>query len=323
MKKCFLFIFLCACSSLPSSHSSQPFVYEVIPSNNAFLSTVNKVEIKFSEAINPNTLTEESFMIVEGNYSASDTDTIDSTLADEEFNLVEGSTTLSEDAKTLVWQPAQVLPNGFFTIIVTSAIQNPKHFPLTQTPGQGNQYFVSIFQIQEETSVASQSTEIQTVYQFPDSVFISEVVADPQQDWNDTTDGNEIAFDSMPGVGTIGSTDEWIELRNGGSSVNLSGWSLEMLDGTDETLIFGESDETLLFFAGGSLDYFNNEEFLIVGDLPGDLKTTVVLNLRDDTGALIDSIDVADANGSGIDDEAYQLHETGEWSLDLATPGFE
>lgn len=323
MKKYFFLILLCACSSLPNSHVSQPFVSEVTPGTNALLSVLNEVKIEFSEAINPITLTEESFLIVEGDYSTSATDDIDSTLEDEEFNLVEGSTTLSEDAQILTWQPKQVVPSGFYTIIVTSAIQNPQHFPLTQTPGQGNQYFLSVFQIQEEISVASQSTEAQTVYQFPESVFISEVVADPQQDWNDTTDGNGIAFDSTPGVGTIGSTDEWIELRNGGSSVDLSGWSLEMLDGTDETLVFGESDETLVFFAGGSLNYFDNEEFLVVGDLPGDLKTAVVLNLRDSNGVLIDSIDVADANGSGIDDEAYQLHETGEWNLDLATPGFE
>jgi hypothetical protein len=62
---------------------------------------------------------------------------------------------------------------------------------------------------------------------------VNEVLTDPKQDWNDTAGGGT-AFDATPGNGTIGSTDEYIELKNvSGSPQSLEGWALEMIDGSD------------------------------------------------------------------------------------------
>lgn len=154
-------------------------------------------------------------------------------------------------------------------------------------------------------------------------VHFTEVVTDPQQDWNDTSGGDGISFNAVPGNDTIGSTDEWLEIKNDRSeAVDLTHWNLEMIDGTDESLIFGESSATFSFSDGGNLSYFQPGEFLIIGNPEGDMKNTLTLNLLDDQSDLVDSLSIDDANADGTEDESYQVESDGTWSLGEATIGF-
>lgn len=156
-----------------------------------------------------------------------------------------------------------------------------------------------------------------------EGVHFTEVVTDPQHDWGDSTGGDGVSFDSLFGSGTVGSTDEWIEIKNGGDDpVNLSGWRLEMVDGTDEVELFSAPSSTLVFFSGGGVQSFQPDEFLVLGNPPGDLKNTLTLELYDDDDSLVDALSVDNANATGADDESYQLMDNQVWEMGEATIGF-
>ncbi|MBI4412009.1 MAG: hypothetical protein HY541_05960, partial [Deltaproteobacteria bacterium] len=154
-------------------------------------------------------------------------------------------------------------------------------------------------------------------------IHFTEVVTDPQQDWSDTTGGDAIAFDSIVGTGTVGTTDEWIEIKNGrDETVDLTLWRLEMLDGTDAAELFSSSSASFVFFDGGDINNFQPDEFLVIGNPSGDLKNEVTLQLFDGSDFLVDELVIDDANASGISDESYQLTDDGNWGMGEATVGF-
>lgn len=179
--------------------------------------------------------------------------------------------------------------------------------------------------VEADDDLVSEEEAVVSVF-VVDSVIISEVVADPQQDHGDSLEGNGIAFDAMPGVGTISVTDEYVELFNGSSAnVDLTGWSLSMVDGTDATQVLSETMNADLYFSlNGSLAAFAPGEFVVLGNPDGSINNALTLTLTNANGDLIESIDIADANASDIEDEAYALDfATGFWSQTLATPGYE
>ena len=68
---------------------------------------------------------------------------------------------------------------------------------------------------------------------------INELVTDPELDWSDSDPGAgaPAPFDGTPGVGTVDSQDQWIELVNCGSeAVDLSAAVLRFIDSTPNTL---------------------------------------------------------------------------------------
>jgi hypothetical protein len=153
------------------------------------------------------------------------------------------------------------------------------------------------------------------------SVLINEVVTDPQQDWNDSAGGNGVPFDAIPGNGTVSSTDEWVELLNTrGTTLNLTGWRLAMMDTSPATEVLGSGSAVLRFSAGGSLSNFQPGERLVIGNPTGTMNNDVYLQLWDASGTLIDDVEIGfdlegdgddgvpepgqDGNATGPDDEA-------------------
>jgi PKD repeat protein len=158
-------------------------------------------------------------------------------------------------------------------------------------------------------------------------VAINEIVTDPQRDWNDSAGGNGIAFDKVPGNGSITDTDEWVELFNAGTqAVNLiagSGWTIEFINGSTAILNFADPGSTILrFSAGGSLANFRPGEYLVVGNPPGAINNDVFIALKNETGLVVDKVEIgddfendgsgdgapdggtSDGNATGINDEA-------------------
>ena len=154
-------------------------------------------------------------------------------------------------------------------------------------------------------------------------MIITEVVTDPQRDWNDSSGGNGILFDSISGTGTIGSSDEWIELSNRSEDpVSLKDWRIEMIDGSDATEVFSQPASTFQFSPGGSLDSVLPGEFLVIGNPPGDMKNTLLLRLIDNEETVVDEVNIEDANASGIFDETYQWNDDEGWKMGEASIGF-
>ena len=62
--------------------------------------------------------------------------------------------------------------------------------------------------------------------------FITEMVLDPKQDWSDTSGGNGVPFDALPGTAAPDGNDVWIEVAAVTGTTN---WTLTLTDATGAT----------------------------------------------------------------------------------------
>lgn len=174
----------------------------------------------------------------------------------------------------------------------------------------------------DTTETVEENISENTTEETSGRILITEVVTDPQQDHSDSTDGNGILFDDIPGTGTIGSTDEYIELYNGtNENYDLTNWMIRMEDGTDEEQYLSDEDSDYYYSQGGSLSNFQSGEVLVIGNPVGNMKNTIWIEVLDADGNIVDAVDIEDSNADGYDDEAYYLDPLGSWGQGEATPG--
>ena len=147
---------------------------------------------------------------------------------------------------------------------------------------------------------------------FGQSVIINEIVTDPQQDWSSTY------FTTPPGYSS-GSNDEWIELYIRSASIDLTGWTIELIDGTN---VSGNLTSTGAFavsnyITSGTGSFTNSEagDFLVLGNVVGDgnINNNITINLKDSTGLIIDTVtlgggagEAPSGNAGTIGDESVQ-----------------
>ncbi len=146
-------------------------------------------------------------------------------------------------------------------------------------------------------------------------VVINEVVTDPQQDWSTTV------FNGTVGAGAVtDGTDEWVELFIKSADIDLSGWTIELNDGTDVTgdlTSSGAFDVSNYTTAGAGT--FNNTvsgDFLVLGNVDGSgamNNTGLTINLKDPGGAIVDAVTIGggggeapSGNATSISDESVQ-----------------
>ncbi len=133
------------------------------------------------------------------------------------------------------------------------------------------------------------------------TVVINEIVTDPQQDWS--TNG----FDGTIAGGSVTGSDEWIELYIGTDSVNLTGWTLRIEDGTDsqDGIIttsgpFGDA----VYFSNNSGEFVNTRsgDLYVLGNATGEMDDDVIITLRDASGSIVDQVELGDdiaSDGAG------------------------
>lgn len=117
---------------------------------------------------------------------------------------------------------------------------------------------------------------------------ISEVVVDPQSDWSDESG---IPFDPQPGSNAPGTNDEFVEIVNASSAVvDLRGYRVEMLDGSDEVLILGGTTTAQLRILpeGSALDSLPPCGVLVIGDPPGMMNNESLIRLVDPQNQVVD-----------------------------------
>jgi hypothetical protein len=95
-----------------------------------------------------------------------------------------------------------------------------------------------------------------------------------------------------------------------------------MVDGTDVNQSLGSSEWDTYFSASGSVENLGSGEFLVLGDPEGTINNTVSLELLNEVGEVIDSVEIDDANAASTDDEACYRGPDGEWLQGLASPGY-
>jgi hypothetical protein len=149
---------------------------------------------------------------------------------------------------------------------------------------------------------------------FGQSVVINEIVTDPQQDWS-TND-----FNGIVGTGSINQgTDEFIELYIKTAGLDLTNWTLELLDGTN---VIGDLTSTGAFddsnyITSGSGTFTSTEigDFLVLGNVDGtgQMNISITINLKDSGGVIIDTVTLGGGAGEApsgntgtIGDESVQ-----------------
>ncbi|MBX7148028.1 lamin tail domain-containing protein [bacterium] len=202
---------------------------------------------------------------------------------------------------------------------------NAADFVINPLPSPGS---ADIF-VEEEAESNATSDEIflPTTEQnnaAPYLVKFTEVVTDPQKDWNDSLGGNDILFDEIPGTGTISVSDEYFEIKNFGNEVvNIKNWSVTMVDGTDINFSFSSPGDAV-FFSSMEDDFLSLEanEVLVIGNPAGDFKNTITLTMLDDQGNTVDDVFVEDGNSTDEFDESFSLDDEENWTKTLASPGW-
>jgi hypothetical protein len=147
---------------------------------------------------------------------------------------------------------------------------------------------------------------------FGQSIVINEIVTDPQQDWSSTS------FTTPPG-NSSGSNDEWIELYIKSASINLTGWTIELLDGTnvigDLTSIGAFAVSNYITSGTGSFTNTEAGDFLVLGNVVGGetMTNSITINLKDSGGSIIDTVTIGggigeapSGNASNVGDESVQ-----------------
>lgn len=132
-------------------------------------------------------------------------------------------------------------------------------------------------------------------------VVINEIVTAPRQDWNDSAGGNGMAFDPVPGNGSVTTSDEYIEIFNGSfKTLDLTGWTLEQIDTTPQTHTLGTGSSVTERFskATSSLQRFEPGCYLVIGNPVGDNADTITLVLRDSRGFEVDRVTLGVPGGA-------------------------
>ena len=122
------------------------------------------------------------------------------------------------------------------------------------------------------------------------TVVINEIVTDPQQDWS--TNG----FNGTNGGDVIDTDDEWIELYITTAGINLTGWTIQLNDGTNVSGeltttgsgIFGTTRYTSS--SSGSFLSTAVGDYLVLGNPTGDMDDIIQVTLLDATGTTIDQV---------------------------------
>ena len=152
----------------------------------------------------------------------------------------------------------------------------------------------------------------------PGAVLINEICGQPQQDWNDDEDGDGVPFSPVPGTGLVDSDDEWIELldlRPG--ATDMTSYTLVLYRGTNLiddpaaiTRLDSPLSEVQVIGAGTGVADVRQGDRIVIGDPGGALPPDFWLELRDETGTLVDAVEVGgnssgtDHGGDGVDDGA-------------------
>ena len=144
-------------------------------------------------------------------------------------------------------------------------------------------------------------------------ILITEVVTDPQGDHSENSGGNGVAYDAVPGNGTVSSTDEYVELYNAGRAVfDLRDYVLRFWDTSPSEYSFRDTPGGVLRFSGlSSVDVFMPGDFALLGNPPGALNNTLRVDLETVHGMLLDSVRIPDGNATGAADEAVARAWTG------------
>lgn len=149
-------------------------------------------------------------------------------------------------------------------------------------------------------------------------MLINEVVTDPQVDWNTNS------FDGTNGLGIVDTNDEWVELYVTSNGLDLTGWTIDLNDGTNESGVIAAGGAFVIMnyisATGGMFTDTDAGDYIVLGQPnTGSMDATITVTLRDNTMAIVDQVEIAAGSGtlftgasSGISDESIARIPNGQ-----------
>lgn len=335
MKKLFLILSLLAScggtGELSKKEPVLPFIVQTTPDDGDGLLDDTPLTIQFSENMNPETLGEDSIIVVDSSSTFSEEEKLADELLkkwkDEELQALKGRFFYDTDKNELIWTPEKIEPaTEKISVLIRRTVQSKKHFPILNRLKSKEVAYIFTFSLNSphntsfpESDTQGGTADIMTVSPLTDwksekTVILTEAVTDPQHDWNDTFGGDKLAFNTNYGSGTISISDEYVELYNLSENViDMSKWKLLMNDGTDETEFFSNSTAVFNFSKGGNLSHFLPKETLVIGNPKGDMKNSIFIHLLDESDNLVDEVNIPNSDATNFDDESFSRSEENQW----------
>lgn len=270
-----------SCSFTTGSDTSPfpPCVVSTVPVEGATdISIFSTVIVCFSQPIDRDTVTEESFTVTGSAGSIS------------------GERTVSADNRCIEFQAEPSLPEAeTITVAISAGLQDLQGRSIDGNCDgvAGDAYYLTF------TSATG-------------AVVINEVVTSPETNWNDAEGtGDGIPFNPIPGEGNPSDEkDEWIEIFNGtSSSINLlvDQWKLVIEDSAVLEITLGTGEMAIEYYSGGSTpDNFKSNTYLIIGNPDNAMNQDVYLQLLNPDGEVADDVELGNKNykGDGNGDNA-------------------
>ncbi|MBP9088595.1 MAG: lamin tail domain-containing protein [Kofleriaceae bacterium] len=220
-----------------------------------------------------------------------------------------GLVKFADDDHTVVLNPIGVFPFGAtITVMVKGGVGGVRD--LAGNPLAADQQF----------TITTEAAPVD-----PGAARINEVCASPVQDWNDSSGGNVIPFDGVPGNGQVTSEDEWVELLNSAAGItNFSNFTLTVYAGPtllqEARLVTRLTTSNTRIVGTGTLSAARTGDRLIIGNPVGAIPASCFLELRNASGVLIDHMELggnflsSDRGGDGVNNGAPGAGQDGNSS---------
>ena len=223
--------------------------------------------------------------------------------------LITGAAKFADDDHTVIINPIGVFPFGAtITVTIKGGVGGVRD--LAGNPLAANQQF----------SITTEAAPVD-----PSAARLNEVCASPVQDWNDSSGGNAIPFDGVPGNGQVTSEDEWVELLNSAAGVtNFSNYTLTVYAGPtllqEARLVTRLTTLNTRVVGTGTLSAARTGDRLVIGNPVGAIPASCFLELRNASGTLIDHMELGgnflstDRGGDGVNNGAPGAGQDGNSS---------
>jgi hypothetical protein len=306
-----------ACGGFPSSDydtilNHQPYVVNLTPAPDQVLDRLDRIEITFSQPINPETLNDKSVLVVQGKVDPQQYADASDLLSDVKGSIlttIPGSISAAEDLKKIAWAPERPLEEGNVTLVVTPKLEGDRHIPFNQKPGEAPTPLFAIFSLSKgnETSAgpgafggpSGMSSENPTPKKRPVFLVLNEILYDAA---GSDTDGNE-----------------FIELY-GTPDSDLDGYQVILVNGSDggilDTITLPKNSRTKsdgLFLIADSQTNQSTQTNVLGTDRIDNFDPQNgpdAVQLLDDQGRLLDAL----SYGDGAVATAHNGLNTGEGS---------
>lgn len=232
MKKylCIIVVFMiCGCGGIDvpdigALSKKQLRITSVAPQEGALVGKTASIKIDFSDAIDPLTVDPTTFVVTSlADESVSNNDLVQS-ISKGEVQSSEGRYEMSDDARSVVFSPADNFESGKkYIVALTNKIMSASFVPLTTNVSAPAKPFVSSFEVEAESSDSNNANSSDS----------------ETQDSGETSDPvpvrpsffviNEILYDA---VGEDTNGDVFIELY-GEAATNIGGFKLLLINGDD------------------------------------------------------------------------------------------